>query len=46
MANWLPFGYTLNQIALIVIGIWAIVQSESVIHVELVKTETIYRSIL
>ena len=36
MTEWLPFGYTLNQIALIVLGIWAIIQSESVIHVELV----------
>ena len=39
MAEWLPFGYTLNQIALIVLGIWAIIQTESVIHVELVRSD-------
>jgi hypothetical protein len=36
MASWLPFSYDLNQMAIIVLGFWAIVHRESVIQVELV----------
>ncbi len=36
MASWLPTAYDLNQMAIIVLGLWAIVHRESVIQVELV----------
>ncbi|UJR14485.1 hypothetical protein I4U23_001482 [Adineta vaga] len=35
MTEWLPMSYVLNQMTIIVLGLWAIVHKESVIQVEL-----------
>jgi hypothetical protein len=36
MADWLPKSYTLNQVTILALGFWAIVNRGSVIQVELV----------
>ena len=36
MALWLPYAYTVNQLALIMLGIWAVVDRQNVIQIELV----------
>jgi hypothetical protein len=36
LANWLPMSYILSQMAIIFLGLWAIVDRENVIQVELV----------
>ncbi len=36
MAEWLPKSYILNQVTILVLGFWAIVNRESVIQVDLV----------
>ena len=36
MAEWLPFSYNFNQIAILVLGFWAIINQESAVQVELV----------
>jgi hypothetical protein len=38
MAGWLPPSYSLNQVIIIALGLWAIVHRESVIQVELVRS--------
>jgi hypothetical protein len=36
MVGWLPQSYTISQITIIVLGLWAIVHRDSVIQIELV----------
>ncbi|CAF0837977.1 unnamed protein product [Adineta steineri] len=46
MAEWLPYSYVVNQVAIIVLGLWAIVHRESVIQVELLMVIKAFSVIL
>ncbi|CAF0742384.1 unnamed protein product [Adineta ricciae] len=46
MAEWLPMSYSLNQMAIFILGLWAIVHKESVIQVELLMVIKAFSIIL
>lgn len=39
MVGWLPASYQLSQAVIIILGLWSIVNRDTVIQVELVRTD-------